>query len=73
MKHLRKYNESKEDISIEDIKDICQELEDEGFSVRIIPGIDLIYINICLLSHLYFQYKDVKETVLRLKDYLGDI
>jgi hypothetical protein len=33
MKHLRRFNESNE--VVEDLKDICMELEDEGFTIMI--------------------------------------
>ncbi len=71
MKHLKKYNESKEKISLDDIRDICIELEDDGFLVRIAYGVDVIRINI-FRGGKHFEYKDVKETILRLQDYLGD-
>ncbi len=74
MKHLKKYNESiEEKKSFEDIRDICLELEDDGF--------DIFYagfyttgatcaIRIAKPSEK-FLYTEVKEVLLRLKDYLG--
>ncbi len=80
MKHLRKYNESKEEISLQDVKDICQELEDEGFQVDLKEcgilkyyGCECFYIRIRKNTRTikYFEYKDVKEVLLRLRDYIG--
>ncbi len=103
MKHLKKYNESKEEISLEDIRDICLELEDEGFKIENTEeptlqdvkdilleledeGFKVIFsrfanreyfncytytINI-VKEKAKFIYDDVKEVLLRLKDYFPD-
>ncbi len=74
MKHIRKYNENIEEKSIQDIKDILLELEDEGFTVNISNA---IHHNVCLITisrndDEIFGYYEVEETLLRLKDYIGD-
>ncbi len=71
--HLKKYNESVEEKSFEDIKDICLELKDNGYEVS-------YYI---FSSHKKMSiridnprgkivYDDIKDVLLRLDDYLGD-
>ncbi len=75
MKHLKKYNESVSEISLQDVEDICQELKDEGFQIYNIithqsyNNKKLYIIEISRKGG--FKYDDVKETLLRLKDYLG--
>jgi len=84
MKHL-KYKKVFESIlpeltTIEDIKDICLELEDVGLrsyigvnrkslsKARLTPRYEIEIVN----TGSYFYYKDVKEVVERLRHYLGD-
>ncbi len=77
MKHLKRYNENK---SWEDIRDIYLELEDNGFEVDVIKADGwnrrrLKYdqrIVIKKIDKKLFYYSEVKEVILRLKDYLGD-
>ncbi len=74
MKHLRKYNESVEQITSQDVKDILLELEDEGFKVKIEHCdwlIEDIYTAEISKYNKSFKYDEVKETLLRLKEYLG--
>ncbi len=72
MKHLRKYNESKEEVILEDVKDILLELEDDGFIVKFSTTQSPEQIKILIKDAKYlFKYADVKEELLRLKDYLG--
>ncbi len=76
MKHLKKYNESANEISLQDVKDILLELEDEKFEVIVDNteyGSDVIKITINGPDYPMedFKYHNVKETLLRLKDYLG--
>ncbi len=75
MMHIRKYNESIDTVILTDVKDICQELEDDGFytyTAQINFKKPSFYVEIIKNIRVdeYFQYKDVKETVLRLRDYL---
>ncbi len=70
MKHLKKYNESVEEISLEDIRDICLELEDNDFNITIMNNTKDIYT--ITIGKSEFTYKDVKEVLLRLKDYLRE-
>ncbi len=72
MKHLRKYNESVEEKSFEDIRDICQELVDDGFEIEYVKADKEILIRFTKPHFERFLYSKVEETVLRLYDYLGD-
>jgi len=74
MKYLRKYNESY--INIEDIKDICLELTDLGIVISI-SSTDAYRNKNVIYFHNYnihngMKWNDVKDCLLRLKDYLGD-
>jgi len=76
MKHLKKFNESVGDISFEDIKDICLELEDLGMKVSIIRtgyenNIVEYYIEFSTEIDQGIYWNDIKDCLLRLKDYLG--
>jgi len=86
MKYLKKFNESKYDDMISDLKDICLELSDSGFTIEFQHG----YIS----SHLYiskpsghsdlpingispnyykaFDVKEIDEILKRIEEYLGD-
>ncbi len=66
MKHLRRYNESKEKISFDDIRDIFIELEDDYFDIKI----DNLGQGIYITKVGGFKYNDVKEALLHLRDYL---
>ncbi len=73
------YNESVEEKSMDDIRDICQELKDDGFSVDFAKGnITISFlkkntrVGVWNSDFENFKYTDVIETVLRLRDYLGD-
>ena len=44
MKHLRKFNESKDEKTVNTIKDILIEFEDRGFETKITYDTDVIYI-----------------------------
>lgn len=61
--------------SIEDVKDICLELTDEGYVVDIsddyVICTILIYSKTSLIKSK-FNYEDIKETVERLQSYLGE-
>ncbi len=93
MKHLRLFetfiydiNPSQEGL-IEDIKDICIELDDIGLKTIVYPMLDKITYSIIIegkdndsyvhaaisdtKNDKYFDYKDVSEVVDRLKEYLG--
>jgi hypothetical protein len=60
----------------EDIRDICIELEDEGYEIFFGSGNGYHSLFIVYKSdkHGYgvFYYKEVEEVIERLKDYLGD-
>ena len=63
MKHLKKFNES---TNWNDIKDICIELEDIGMTVEIDDyGVEIF-------AEDKIIWEDVKDCLLRLKDYLGE-
>ena len=79
MKYLKKYNESV--ISKDVIKDICLELEDLGMRVQLYACSEKLSINPedydCISIHCYInkypiEWENIKDTVLRLKNYLGD-
>jgi len=75
MKHLKKYNESIN--KYEDLRDILLELEDDGFVVGIkdttFNRVKCWYIYIRRpVSKTIFYWDDIKDCVLRIKDYLGD-
>src|ERR1035437_509314 len=85
MKHLKRFNERGTSEMLEDIRDICQELKDDGFYINIFQLDNYILIkldNYILISKRLFtnhgsylgnfDYKDVSEVIERLKDYLGD-
>lgn len=95
MKHLKAYNTKKssrnhefvlddempesEYETIEDIKDICIELEDKGYEIGFGTGNGYHSVLIETGEFMFrsnhtnvFYYKDIKEVVERLKDYLGD-
>ncbi len=66
MKYLKKYNENVEKKSLEDVKDILIELEDDEFEI-------IWYENeyrFVIIKNGGFIYDDIKEVILRLKDYL---
>ncbi len=71
MKYLRKYNESVEDKSFQDIKDICLELEDDGYIVSYILTSVGLWIRIKNKKNIIYG-ENIQETLLRLKDYLGN-
>lgn len=77
MKYLKRFNERGTNEMLEDIRDICQELKDDGFYINIFQLDNYILISKRLFtkhgSYLgNFDYKDVSEVIERLKDYLGD-
>ena len=84
MKHIKTFNEivvikSVSDDMIEDIKDICQELKDDGFYVNVYQLDQCVLITKRKLLnngssyHLVeFNYNDVSEVIERLKDYIGN-
>ena len=65
---------------IEDVKDICLELEDKGFSIK--SGFDVAHIPFipsciiitkrCNSEFDVFGYDEVREVIDRLKDYLDN-
>ncbi len=73
LKRFKRYKLPDVGISVDDVKDICIELEDAGFEVTFpdTGGEILLRINIKKNSG-YFKYNEVKEVLLRLKDYLGE-
>jgi len=85
MKYLRKFNES---VDTDNLEDILLELEDMGIGSSYVhesPGhqlSDLTYekswirISIDLIksynNNIYINWDDVKDCILRIKNYLGD-
>lgn len=81
MRHIKSKRIFESSEITEDIKDICIDLEDEGFNISFLSGypeIDVhnrLDINKCSHQGPYFKffnYKEVEETINRLKDYLCD-
>ena len=71
MKHLRKFNESVE----QDLKDIGLELQDIGMYMYIEKNRNVFYnpaIKFKNWNAESIYWKDVKDTIFRIKDYLGD-
>ena len=73
MKHLRKFNESLENDIRQDITEICYDItDDQGFNIRFFDKFGQKYISIGKAPYVYFNFNEVKEVCLRIKDYLGD-
>src|ERR1035437_8934779 len=71
---IKKESKLFESESFEDIKDICLELEDEGFRVKMSDyglGISKIVFN-GTYKVGKFKYSDIEEVIERIKSYLGD-
>lgn len=73
MKYLKYFNESalSEDV-MQDLNDICLELTDVGFKVDIYNEDDHKDVIIFKPNHGLFKYKEVKDVVERIKDYIKD-
>lgn len=72
-----KFNEELFIDVLDNIRDICQELKDDGFSVNIYEWDKYVFIckRISTGQGSYlgeFSYREVSEVVERLKEYLGD-
>lgn len=79
MKYLKKYALFEGLLSkdeIEDIKNICLDLEDEGLSVDIKKGYPFDNVDYIVIykdtEFETFTYSDVKDVVYRLNEYLGN-
>src|ERR1035437_2849647 len=85
MKYMKSYKGRSETIAKkirEDIKDICLELEDEGFSTithkaGLAGNLECLFIGIgnsrCITNKkAEFKYGEISEVIERLKEYLGD-
>ena len=70
MKYLKKFNESISKPSRQIIEDICLELKDIGLDYEIWYDTD-IHIEKLGINNK-FKWEEVKDCVLRLKDYIGD-
>lgn len=73
MKYLRKFNEGKyEDDLKDDIRQIFSDLTDDKCDIYFNSTKN--YILLSNKSHItnYFRFSDIKDELLRLKDYLGD-
>jgi len=59
----------------DDLRDICIELEDLGFSINVNTHTETIYIfkkSKFVLTTIPFNFSEVEEVVSRIKDYLGN-
>ncbi len=82
MNHLKTYKafESLSEDLISNVRDICLEIEDDGrfkcsVNTKDIKGISKHYVLIYLSDirdYDGFTFGEVKDVILRLKDYLGD-
>lgn len=57
---------------VDTVKDICLELEDEGFDVRHNWINETTIMKGTGAKHVLFDYNEVKEVIDRLREYLGD-
>jgi len=79
MKYLKKYDNINYGIIIDDIKDICLELSDDGFNVVVVEpnykNLNRLQVSIILSHNMekadLFKLDDVKDTILRIGDYLN--
>jgi hypothetical protein len=79
LKTYESYNDINYDIIIDDIKDICLELSDDGFNIVIVEpnykNLNRLQISIILSRNMekadLFELGDVKDTILRIGDYLN--
>lgn len=85
MKYLKSFNESLEPNIKQDLEDICQELKDEGFTIKIDVGKTTTYppfaeylITLYKISesgsdrtgrYKWFTYKFIEDVFLRMQDY----
>jgi hypothetical protein len=75
MRYLKAYKifESNQGI-LQDIKDILLELRDNGLSCRLVDNFNEVYIYIDNgYRHLFEFNQDVKETILRLYQYMREL
>ena len=79
LKTYESYNDINYDIIIDDIKDICLELSDDGFNIVIVEpnykNLNRLQVSIILSHNMekadLFELGDVKDTILRIGDYLN--
>jgi len=69
MKYLKKFNEA---IDKEDIKDILLELDDIGLNIINMPLNHAKNMILISSEDEYILWEDVEDSILRLKDYIGD-
>ena len=67
MRYLKRFNESSSDEVIENLKDICLELTDNGFFYYLNPKSP---IEIEIRKGKVFKWSEIADVVERLKDYL---
>jgi hypothetical protein len=76
MKYLKIFENFYEDEVKSTLKDLCLDLTDEGFLIRIssfIPrGNPFPYLSLYKKVFDYFTFSEVIDVVLNIKDYLGD-
>lgn len=76
MKYLKKFNENLQD-DVDTVMDICIDLQDQGFIVTPpheggFPSKSIIIQKKNTVGMTVFRYKEVEETVDRIKEFLGD-
>ena len=87
MRHVKMFNEMNSEISNQDIKDICLELEDLGYTIKMegfgnsSNPVNSNYVKIRCNKIIHYnglsgltdlKWNEIKDCFLRLKDYLGD-
>ena len=83
MRYLKTFESLSVDTSREDLTEICYELTDGGFRIKIsdsndLPNLNLpsddkvLFIGLENRDYQGFSFDEVKDVVLRVLDYLGD-
>ena len=73
MKYLKKFNESINSEIQKDLIEICYDITDDGkFEVILSEKDEEGYIEIRKHNYVSFDFNEIKEVCLRIKDYLGD-
>lgn len=67
MKYLKVFENFSDDDIISTIKDLCLDLTDEGFNLYLSSKFFILYKNFD-----YFTFKEVIDTLLNIRDYIGD-
>lgn len=77
MKYLKTYESLDNEETTKTLREICLELEDIGYTIFIVDNSYMHSIDISrqVIGEIYkrsIKFSDIKEYLLRMKDYLGD-